>query len=352
MLSAKNNWKASSKVLPVKVNGKKVNYTWKEVEEGLITGESEIGYRPTYDTDENDQDLTVITNTHDRTGPKGSITITKALDPGNLNMDVGDPTFIFTLIGTDVYGKKHSYEKKVKFTKAEVEKQMKDHPGDLIELSVTFDDLEYGTYTCNEGGMIKYFKLLNITSNSSNATIDQEKETVTFDIGPTGTTAKAQLTGGAKFMNQMIQGSVKLIKKDSKGKSLRDIEFVITSSDGAEVAKVKTDSAGEVTFDGLLPDTYTITETKTAVGKNLLKEPIIVTLPMTMSQAEVDKQNVDTSKAIKQGNDYYFYHLTYNVMNDSILNLPKTGGRTDELSFIGGIILILGGLFLLHRKFR
>lgn len=352
MLSAKNNWKVSSKVLPVKVNGKKVNYTWKEVEEGLITGESEIGYRPTYDTDENDQDLTVITNTHDRTGPKGSITITKALDPGNLNMDVGDPTFIFTLTGTDVYGKKHSYEKKVKFTKAEVEKQMKDHPGDLIELSVTFDDLEYGTYTCNEGGMIKYFKLLNITSNSSNATIDQEKETVTFDIGPTGTTAKAQLTGGAKFMNQMIQGSVKLIKKDSKGKSLRDIEFVITSSDGAEVAKAKTDSAGEVTFDGLLPDTYTITETKTAVGKNLLKEPIIVTLPMTMSQAEVDKQNVDTSKAIKQGNDYYFYHLTYNVMNDSILDLPKTGGRTDELSFIGGIILILGGLFLLHRKFR
>lgn len=55
-------------------------------------------------------------------------------------------------------------------SKAEVEKQMKDHPGDLIELSVTFDDLEYGTYTCNEGGMIKYFKLLNITSNSSNAT--------------------------------------------------------------------------------------------------------------------------------------------------------------------------------------
>ena len=54
----------------------------------------------------------MITNTHDRTGPKGSITITKALDPGNLNMDVGDPTFIFTLTGTDVYGKKHSYEKK------------------------------------------------------------------------------------------------------------------------------------------------------------------------------------------------------------------------------------------------
>lgn len=238
-LSSENNWQAKSKLLPVKVNGKKVNYTWEEVKEDLITGESEIGYKPTYDTDANDADLTLITNTHDRTQPKGKVTITKALDPGNLNMDVGDPSFTFTLSGTDVYGKKHSYEKKIKFTKAEVEQQMKDHPGDPIELSVSFDDLEYGTYTCNEGGMIKYFKLKNIESDSSNATIDQDKGTVTFDIGPNGSTAKAQLTGAATFTNQMIQGSIKLIKKDSNGRVLKDVEFVIQSSDGAEVAKAK-----------------------------------------------------------------------------------------------------------------
>ena len=349
-LSAENRWQASSKILPVKVDGKKVNYTWEEVKEGLITGESEIGYKPSYDTDANDTDLTVITNTHDRTGPKGSITITKALDPGNLNMDVGNPTFTFTLTGTDVYGKKHTYEQDIKFTKEEVEKQMKDHPGDPIRLSVTFDDLEYGTYTCNEGGMIKYFNLKNIESDSSNATIDQDKGTVTFDIGPEGSTAKAQLTGAAAFTNQMIQGSIRLIKKDSNGKALKDVEFVIKSSDGAEVAKAKTDSAGEVTFDGLIPDTYTITETKTAGGKNLLKEPITVTLPLTMSQAEVDKQNVDTSKAIKQGDNYYFYHLTYEVTNDSSMKLPTTGGWTDYLQLAGGIILIAGGLFVYYRK--
>ena len=80
-------------------------------------------------------------------------------------MDVGDPTFIFTLTGTDVYGKKHSYEKKSNSQRQRLENRMKDQSGRLIELSVTFDDLEYGTYTCNEGGMIKYFKLLNITSN-------------------------------------------------------------------------------------------------------------------------------------------------------------------------------------------
>ena len=351
-LSAENNWQAKSKLLPVKVNGKKVNYTWEEVKEDLITGESEIGYKPSYDTDATDQDLTLITNFHDRTEPKGSVTITKALDPGNLNMDVGDPSFTFTLSGMDVYGKKHSYEKQIKFTKAEVEKQMKDHPGDPIELSVTFDDLEYGTYTCDEGGMLKYFKLKSLTSDSSNAIVDQKKGTVTFEIGPTGMTAKAQLKGTAKFTNQMIQGSIKLVKKDSNGRALKDVEFVIQSSDGAEVAKAKTDAAGEITFDGLIPDTYTITETKTKEGKTLLREPITATIPLTMSQAEVDKQKVDTSKAIRDGNTYYFYHLTYEVSNDARLDLPKTGGWTDYLPLAGGMILILGGLFVYYRKKR
>ena len=137
----------------------------------------------------------------------------------------------------------------------------------------------------------------------------------------------------------MIQGSIKLIKKDSNGKVLKEVEFVIKSSDGAEAAKAKTDSAGEVTFDGLIPDTYTITETKTIGGKTLLKEPITVTLPLTMSQAEIDKQNVDTSKAIKQGDNYYFYHLTYEVANDSTLNLPKTGGWIEHQLLELGMIL-------------
>ena len=78
-LSSENNWQAKSKLLPVKVNGKKVNYIWEEVKEDLITGESEIGYKPTYDTDANDADLTLITNTHDRTQPKGKVNDHKRL---------------------------------------------------------------------------------------------------------------------------------------------------------------------------------------------------------------------------------------------------------------------------------
>jgi LPXTG-motif cell wall-anchored protein len=62
---------------------------------------------------------------------------------------------------------------------------------------------------------------------------------------------------------------------------------------------------------------------------------------------------INSNSSLK--NTVYSFRLLKEMINsdfDSILNLPKTGGRTDELSFIGGIILILGGLFLLHRKFR
>ena len=46
------------------------------------------------------------------------------------------------------------------------------------------------------------------------------------------------------------------------------------------------------------------------------------------------------------------YHLTYEVSNDARLDLPKTGGWIDYLPLAGGMILILGGLFVYYRKKR
>ena len=51
---------------------------------------------------------------------------------------------------------------------------------------------------------------------------------------------------------------------------------------------------------------------------------------------------------------YYFYHLTYEVSNDSTLNLPSTGGFSNiktYLPLIGGFILILAaGFYYLKKK--
>lgn len=347
-LNSENGWKARSKVLPKCENGNEIEYTWEEVKEGVVTGDEQIGYKVFYDENSDDPDTTVATNSH--TPGRGSITITKELDPSNLNMDVGDAVFTFSLTGTDVYGKKHTYKKDVKFTKNEVESFTKESYGKMISISTTFDDLYYGTYTCSESGMKEYFKLDHLSTESENGTVDQKAGTVTFDIGPESSGGTAKLTGSATFRNQMIKGSIKLKKKDSAGKALKGVWFTIKDSDGKEVASKETDEKGELLFDDLLPDTYTITETKTASGKNLLKEPLVVTLPLSVTQAEVDKGNVDTSNAIKQGDTYYFYHPTYEITNDANLKLPSTGGFKTYLPLIGGFALILFAVFYYFKK--
>ena len=349
-LNSENVWKTRSKVLPKCENGNEIEYTWEEVKEGVVIGNEQIGYKVSYD-DEDDSDTTIATNSH--TPGRGSITITKELDPSNLNMDVGDATFTFILTGTDVYGKKHTYKKDVKFIKSEVENFVKANPGTMISLSTTFDDLYYGTYTCCESGMKEYFKLDHLSTTSTNGRVDQKAGTVTFDIGPEESSASAKITGEATFRNQMIKGSIKLKKKDSKGKVLKGVRFTIKDSDRKEVATKETDEKGELLFDDLLPDTYTITETKTASGKNLLKEPLVVTLPLSVTQAEVDKGNVDTSNAIKQGDTYYFYHPTYEITNDANLKLPTTGGFNNIKAYvplIGGFALILAVVFYYFKK--
>ena len=349
-LNSENGWKTRSKVLPKCENGNEIEYTWEEVKEGVAIGNEQIGYKVSYD-DEDDSDTTIATNSH--TPGRGSITITKELDPSNLNMDVGDAVFTFGLTGTDVYGKKHAYKKDVKFTKNEVENFTKENPGKMISLSTTFDDLYYGTYTCSESGMKEYFKLNHLSTTSTNGRVDQKAGTVTFAIGPEESSASAKITGEATFRNQMIKGSIKLKKKDSKGKVLKGVRFTIKDSDRKEVATKETDEKGELLFDDLLPDTYTITETKTASGKNLLKEPLVVTLPLSVTQAEVDKGNVDTSNAIKQGDTYYFYHPTYEITNDANLKLPTTGGFNNIKAYvplIGGFALILAVVFYYFKK--
>lgn len=349
-LNSENGWKTRSKVLPKCENGNEIEYTWEEVKEGVVIGNEQIGYKVSYD-DEDDSDTTIATNSH--TPGRGSITITKELDPSNLNMDVGDATFTFTLTGTDVYGKKHTYKKDVKFIKSEVENFVKANPGTMISLSTTFDDLYYGTYTCCESGMKEYFKLGHLSTESENGTVDQKAGTVTFDIGPESSDGTAKLTGSATFRNQMIKGSIRLKKKDSAGKVLKGVCFTIKDSDGKEVTSKETDEKGELLFDDLLPDTYTITETKTVSGKNLLKEPLVVTLPLSVTQAEVDKGNVDTSNAIKQGDTYYFYHPTYEITNDANLKLPTTGGFNNIKAYvplIGGFALILAVVFYYFKK--
>lgn len=63
------------------------------------------------------------------------------------------------------------------------------------------------------------------------------------------------------------QGSARLVKKDATGNPLKDAEFAVLTSEGAEVASgLVSNEKGEVTVNGLAPGHYQFKETKAPTG--------------------------------------------------------------------------------------
>ena len=89
-----------------------------------------------------------------------------------------------------------------------------------------------------------------------------------------------------------------------------------------------TDSSGIIKWENLDEGEYRITEIETVPGHTLLPEPILVTLPLVMTEEEVQQGNVDTSKGtFDEGysNNWFFNDLTYEVTNSAQFVMPTTG---------------------------
>lgn len=114
-----------------------------------------------------------------------------------------------------------------------------------------------------------------------------------------------------------------------------------------------TDADGKVFFDNLDQGTYQITEIKTLDGNSLLKEPIIVTIPMTMTEQEANSYgNVNFTSAkedVNYSGKWYFYECLFEVTNNATFKMPMTGDNgTWKYGFIGlGIIITIGTGFVI-----
>ena len=112
-----------------------------------------------------------------------------------------------------------------------------------------------------------------------------------------------------------------------------------------------TDENGVVFFDNLDQGTYQITEIKTLDGNSLLKEPIIVTVPMTMTEQEANAYgNVDFTSAkedVNYSGKWYFYECLFEVTNNATFKMPMTGDSgTWKYGFIGfGTIVAICAAF-------
>lgn len=179
-----------------------------------------------------------------------------------------------------------------------------------------------------------------------------------------------------KFYNKRKPSTIKIKKLDENGnKPLQDVEFELTfkkqtekSADDSDTTRyllqegksttAKTDANGEIIWKNLAQGEYQITEIHTVSGYSLLSKPINITVPISMTDAEVKAGGVDTSKGeFDDGytNKWYFYEVSFEVTNTPTFKMPTTGSNGFwKYGFFGfGMITILGaGLITCDLKNR
>ena len=152
-------------------------------------------------------------------------------------------------------------------------------------------------------------------------------------------TGAVELEGGNTFegYNTPVSGSIKLKKYDSDGTTpLAGVTFELTNSKGEVVGEKTTGSNGEVLFDDLYPDIYTVTETKTVSGHTLLAEPIVVEVPMRVTEEYINDNNIKDDAVIYDPAEdiYYIHNFTYEITNDVTFKMPMSGGLITPMTFV------------------
>lgn len=156
------------------------------------------------------------------------------------------------------------------------------------------------------------------------------------------------------FENESVRGSVEITKfKENKRDVLQGVTFKLKSLDASIVQEKTTGADGKVLFSDLMPGRYTITETKTADGYTLLKDPIEVSIPYGVEEQKAIDDGLDVSKAVLYKGMYYYYDLKYEIADEAVFVLPMTGFFDHWMNYIwlvAAFILMGGGIFFLIKK--
>ena len=157
-----------------------------------------------------------------------------------------------------------------------------------------------------------------IKQNDANTTV---KQALTTEFETVDNNEDSTVT----FTNTYIKGALTVIKRSSDGDLLMGAEFRLTGSDGTayEPENIATDANGQITWNELPFDTYTLTETKAPAGATLMKEPI---------QIEIKSDNPD---------------ISIEVTDNSAIFLDAGGTGLITWMTVSSAILALGTAFLL-----
>ena len=166
----------------------------------------------------------------------------------------------------------------------------------------------------------------------------------------TGNSADKTLT----LTNQLQDAKYKLVitKQDAQdaGIKLGGVEFKLEKPDAvpSETKTGTTDArTGELTFAGLTPGSYRLTETKTAEGYTLLAEPIEFTLTADGQCLRGDETFVETTAGADG-----VYNIALTIYNRKGFTLPHTGADAPSLWLLIGLPALVAVLLVLVFRYN
>ncbi|MDR1018853.1 MAG: hypothetical protein LBM02_09150 [Lachnospiraceae bacterium] len=176
------------------------------------------------------------------------------------------------------------------------------------------------------------------------------------------------------------KGSIKIIKKSEDGDFLDGAKFLLEKKDGDNWIPIKWDSTssswinlpsgetysgetagsgGELTFGKEETDNtlkfgvYRITEVGAKEGYQLLKDPLIVTLPYEKASSTDPNDSWNTTYVNDNGETMYsYYNLTYTVTNVGAFELPKAGNKNVFPFLEVGLFIAFLGIAIQARRYR
>ena len=168
----------------------------------------------------------------------------------------------------------------------------------ILFSAVCFPDLLPGTYT--------------VTETPSDRYVAQEPKTVKVEYGK---------TASVSFENKLKKGNLEIIKTSEDG-VVADIEFTVTGKNYNKTAK--TDKDGKLRLTGLLPGTYTVTESPS--DRYVAQEPkaVKVEYGKTASVSFENKLKKGNLEIIKTSEDGVVADIEFTVTGKNYNKTAKT----------------------------
>ena len=222
-----------------------------------------------------------------------------------------------------------------------------------------------GTYKIYEVQEPEYYKLEGTMSFTTSNEAASVTEGLTFVLDRDDNTQERVYTSGGnvitaenlamKAYNTPNFGSL-TVQKFSEGDDIMDgVQFRLVAEDDTVYEGV-TDENGICVFDELPTGTYTLTETATHKGSQLLPDNITVTIPISKTAEEVNDENLDIAEAVLNPatGKYEFWDPTINITDAVLMELPMTGDNNKML--YAGLVVALGfitsGMYIVARRRR